>query len=269
MTAFVTTPTHVWLEKQLSQCNEQFLVACPFVGDYLAKATRQLPAKVNRLLVTRTDLRDFATGASDIDAVCETARLGAKVLSLPRLHAKVYVIDRNIALVTSANATHSSMRRNWECGVVIEDDEQVKNLSALLLSGFGAREKPQLWTLPELERLREPVRVFREALPPAKPKLRTGLFEHLDIALPVETWPGLIAGLPGWTRLTLEGVIHQSSDQFSIQDVYRICLPMVAKRFPANRFPREKLRQQLQRLRDLGFIEFLGDGRYRRTVKTG
>jgi chromosome condensin MukBEF MukE localization factor len=37
--------------------------------------------------------------------------------------------------------------------------------------------------------------------------------------------------------------------------------------YPNNRFPRQKLRQQLQRLRDLGMIEFLGEGRYRRTVK--
>jgi type II restriction enzyme len=33
---------------------------------------------------------------------------------------------------------------------------------------------------------------------------------------------------------------------------------------PENRHVRDKLRQQLQVLRDLGLIEFLGRGRYRR-----
>jgi hypothetical protein len=89
MISFVTTPTRVWLEKQLAECKERFLVACPYVGDYLANLAKRIPEDVNRVLVTRTDLRDSAKGASDIDAVCETARLGARVLSLPRLHAKV------------------------------------------------------------------------------------------------------------------------------------------------------------------------------------
>jgi len=31
---------------------------------------------------------------------------------------------------------------------------------------------------------------------------------------------------------------------------------------PANRHVRDKIRQQLQVLRDLGFVEFLGGGRY-------
>lgn len=268
MTSFVITPTHNWLEQNLPRCKDRFLVACPFVGDYLARASKNLPSRIDRLLLTRTDLRDFATGASDIDAVCKVAKLGAKVLSLPRLHAKVYVIDRVVALVTSANATHSGMRRNWECGVAIDNEAEVENLAALLFSGFGASEKPQPWTLPEIERLREPVRLFRESLPPSKPRLRTGWEEHPDITLPSQSWIALTAALPGWTRLTLEGVIGQPNEQFGIADVYRACLPMVAKRFPANKFPREKLRQQLQRLRDLGFIEFLGEGCYQRTVKS-
>ncbi len=39
--------------------------------------------------------------------------------------------------------------------------------------------------------------------------------------------------------------------------------PKLAKRPPANRNVQPKIRQQLQVLRDMGFVEFLGAGRYR------
>jgi hypothetical protein len=268
MISFVTTPTRVWLEQRLAECKERFLVACPYVGGYFANLAKGIPEDVRRVLVTRTDLRDFAKGASDIDAVCETARLGARVLSLPRLHAKVYVIDRCSALVTSANATHSGMRRNWECGVAISDEHEVVRLSKLLLSGFGANEKPQHWTLSDLEKLREPVRLLRESLPPASATVSTGLEEHPEITLSLQHWHQVGAGLPGWTQLTLDGVMRQPGGTFGLHDIYRVCLPMVGKRYPSSKFPREKLRQQLQRIRDLGMIEFLGGGIYRKTIVT-
>ena len=37
----------------------------------------------------------------------------------------------------------------------------------------------------------------------------------------------------------------------------------MARLHPQNRFVRPKIRQQLQILRDLGLLEFLGRGRYR------
>jgi hypothetical protein len=267
MISFITTPTRDWLEHHASKCSERFLVASPYVGDYLVKVARRLPTSVNRVLLTRTDLRDFAKGSSDIDAVCETAKLGAKVLSLPRLHAKVYVFDARAALVTSANATYSGMRRNWECGVAIGDELGVCSVARLLLSGFGSTDVPQTWSLRDLEKLRGPVVAIRKSLPAASAVTSAGFEEHLPITLPQERMEVLSAALPAWTRLTLEGIFSQPGERFDIHDVYRTCLPIARKRFPGNRFPREKLRQQLQRVRDLGIIEFLGEGLYRRTLR--
>ena len=221
---------------------------------------------MTRVLVTRTDLRDFAKGASDIDAVCESARLGACVMSLPRLHAKVYIIDNRAALVTSANATHSGMRRNWECGIALTDERESAQLTKLVNEGFGATEQPQRWTLSELESLKEPVRVLRDSLPPSVPTLTPGLEEHPKIVL--SRWHWLSSTSPArLDEAYVRGRGSQPREEFDIHDIYRSCLPLVAKQYPSNKFPRERMRQQLQRLRDLGMIEFLGEGQYRRTVK--
>lgn len=267
MTAFVTTPTCEWLESEIAGCKEKFLVASPYVGSYLPSLAKQLSKKVRQVLVTRTDLRDFAKGASDIDAVCDVARLGMEVKSLPRLHAKVYIIDNRSALVTSANATPSGMRRNWECGIATHDEKEVLRLAKILLCGFGASERPQKWTLLDLEKLREPVRALRACLPPAVASLTTGMDEHPDVVLSPEHWASINNGMAGWMQLALDGVSQQPKDIFDIRSVYNASLPIVAKKYPNNKFPKEKLRQQLQRLRDLGMIDFLGQGHYRRTFK--
>lgn len=50
--------------------------------------------------------------------------------------------------------------------------------------------------------------------------------------------------------------------EFSLQDVYAHA-DALAKLHPANRHVRDKIRQQLQVLRDLGLVEFRAPGHYR------
>jgi hypothetical protein len=53
-----------------------------------------------------------------------------------------------------------------------------------------------------------------------------------------------------------------------MDEVWTACAPIAANRFPNNLHAREKLRQQMQRLRDLGLVTFLGQGRYERLADT-
>lgn len=45
------------------------------------------------------------------------------------LHAKVLVVDRRVALVTSANITHSALHANIECGVVVHDVRAARSIA--------------------------------------------------------------------------------------------------------------------------------------------
>lgn len=64
-----------------------------------------------------------------------------------------------------------------------------------------------------------------------------------------------------WLTVTLGIVESIGSRSFSIQDVYAH-EELATRLFPHNRNVKAKLRQQLQLLRDMGFIEFLGNGSY-------
>jgi type II restriction enzyme len=56
--------------------------------------------------------------------------------------------------------------------------------------------------------------------------------------------------------------------EFILQDVYAFAAQL-QDLHPANQHVRDKIRQQLQVLRDLGLVEFLGGGRYRQNEVPG
>lgn len=66
----------------------------------------------------------------------------------------------------------------------------------------------------------------------------------------------------GWTLDVLRVVRGLDKVEFSLHEVYAHA-GALKKIYPLNEHVHDKIRQQLQVLRDLGLIEFLGDGRYR------
>jgi predicted Rdx family selenoprotein len=258
----VTTPTDKWLRGALEGCSSSFSVASPYVGKYLQDAVCRLQPKVKVSLLTRTLLSDFASNASDLEAVHAVAARTGGVFSLSALHAKVYVIDTKRALVTSANATFSGMYRNRECGAEIANRGEVQTLTRLIRSGFASTPKPQLWTVDDLDALRAPVETLRSALPRVSMLRQTAVEAPPRIRLQSRQMNRLIGSFSGWLQLTVEGISQIRSDHFTMDDVFAACAPLAASQFPDNRHVREKLRQQMQRLRDLGLILFLGAGRY-------
>ncbi len=66
----------------------------------------------------------------------------------------------------------------------------------------------------------------------------------------------------GWTLDVLNVVRSLNKPEFSLSDAYR-AEARLAHLHPANKHVRDKIRQQLQVLRDLGLVDFLGGGHYR------
>lgn len=66
----------------------------------------------------------------------------------------------------------------------------------------------------------------------------------------------------GWTLDTMKVIRTIGRREFSLVDMYAHVAELQALH-PHNRHVRDKIRQQLQILRDLGFVEFLGHGAYR------
>ena len=263
----VTTPTRDWLAKRARACTARMLVGSPYVNDAIIDLTEMVSKEVSQTLVTRTDLRDFAVGASNLDTLCTLVEEGVAVHSLSDLHAKMYIFDDSSALVTSANATVSGMWRNLECGLGTEDNAVVNELASSLMSGLGTGVSPQEMDRGELEALYAPLEAIKVSMPrPLRTSAKRPAEPAPEATFSVVDSERLLKGFKGWQRLTLEGVLSMPEDGFNMDDLLGVCGPVAARRYPGNYHVREKLRQQLQFLKSVGMVEFVTRGHYKLTM---
>lgn len=66
----------------------------------------------------------------------------------------------------------------------------------------------------------------------------------------------------GWATLTLRVIRSLGASNFSLGDLYRREF-LFSSVYPENHNVRAKIRQQLQVLRDMGYLDFCGGGTYR------
>ena len=72
------------------------------------------------------------------------------------------------------------------------------------------------------------------------------------------------SGARGWLVEIMAQIESLGRPEFTIDNAYGF-VPALSALYPENRHVREKIRQQLQVLRDRGWLEFVGRGRYRLT----
>ncbi len=83
---------------------------------------------------------------------------------------------------------------------------------------------------------------------------------RLDFAR-ISKLQSVVAKQRTWLIDVLNCVRKIKKADFTLQDVYRF-EPLLSTMHPQNKNVLAKIRQQLQMLRDLGFVEFMGRGRY-------
>ena len=265
----IATPTIEWLSQNARECRSRMLIASPYVNRGIMELTNLASRDVKRTLITRTDLRDFAMGASDLETLRILERDGVRIRSLIGLHAKIYIFDSASALVTSANATYSGMHRNWECGLGTTDASVVVQLSKYVLRGLGADRPPRKIEAEDLDSIRTALATIKTSIPQPSRLIEPATTAPApEPVFSIADEAELLAGFRGWLRLTLRGVIQMPRSSFRLQDLLSVCAPLAAQEYPKNYHVSDKLRQQLQELRDLGIVEFVSPGIYRRTLET-
>lgn len=70
----------------------------------------------------------------------------------------------------------------------------------------------------------------------------------------------------GWILDIMNCIDSIKKESFTLDEVYKFENVLKLK-YPSNNFIKDKIRQQLQVLRDKGIIEFVGRGRYRKLLK--
>lgn len=129
----IARPLRAALAEVIQLASEELLVAAPYIKtvevnwmcDLLAHSSGEKNCTIRVLTDIRSD--SVLSGSLDLEALNIFYQRGnrAEVVSLPRLHAKVYIADNRRALLTSANLTPAGLDHNYEYGVCLEDSALV------------------------------------------------------------------------------------------------------------------------------------------------
>ncbi len=110
------------LKAMIAKANREILIASPWIT---YGAWRRIKWDVAKFVKKGGELKvflkgnadDFARGSSDRSVVDEVIALGGVVRFVPKLHAKLYVVDRCEALIAAANLSKSGLDWSYEAGV--------------------------------------------------------------------------------------------------------------------------------------------------------
>lgn len=134
--SLLKSPWDKTLHRLVSQVEENLILVSPFIKrsktDQILSHLQKRRVHNSLQVVVLTNLRPESAlnGSIDLEAL---VRLGNKLpkfdlTHLPSLHAKVYVADRSMAIVTSGNLTDPGVSGGLEYGVVFSDETVVREI---------------------------------------------------------------------------------------------------------------------------------------------
>ncbi|MFH1011563.1 MAG: phospholipase D-like domain-containing protein [bacterium] len=132
------SPWRSEFQKALRQVRKELTIVTPFIKEseaaFVCDQLRSLKFAVEPCVKVATDLRaeNILAGSLDMDALktFQESLKEAVIVTLPHLHAKVYLIDSSLAIVSSANLTSWGLDSNYEYGVGISDASIVRRIKA-------------------------------------------------------------------------------------------------------------------------------------------
>lgn len=215
-------------------------------------------------VLTNINLASFYRKASDISALNAVLAHDHCVTNFPHLHAKIYIFDDAELVVTSANLTSSGLKRNLEYGIYTDETELVETAS----KDFQIFCSDELSGCVTLEHTREISNLLSDLTlsdEPALPSLALDFSSEEDI-LP-EHAALLVSGkLNGWSK-SVFGELSKIDKQIFTTEDFEIFTPQLKVLYPQNQHIDAKIRQQLQLLRDMGLIQFVSRGVYKKLWK--
>ena len=132
------------LSRMLETARFEVVIVSPWIKkqmwDRIAAPLNRFSRRGGRLVVfMRGCESDYSAGMSD-DIQNAVRNLGGEVLFVRPLHAKIYVIDRKEAIVTSANLSKGGIDDNYEAGVWLNDPGILKDICAYIDDLYQCRQ---------------------------------------------------------------------------------------------------------------------------------
>jgi HKD family nuclease len=261
----IKSPWHGLFCKLVKSSRKSIKITSPFIKEKIVLNlfdSKKPAVKVS--LITSFKLMNFYTGASDLNALEVILKKNGVVSNYQKLHSKIYIFDDTTAIISSGNLTVGGLIHNYEYGVLIEDKNSLNEIS----NDFGDLLKDEATgkiSYSEIEKAKDIISKIPKSTPivldESEINKKSGEFEIYTGG--IET---IISSLKGWKLEIFKCLMLLPKPTFSLNDLTQFKTHL-QRRFPSNNFIEAKIRQQLQYLRDIGLVEFLGNGKYKKLWK--
>lgn len=140
MISTVMSPWAPTLDNLVSEASKSLVLCSPYIGrDPCARIAEQLRRNnrtgIEILVLTDLSRENMLSGATDVSALIQLCEAIPRtdIRFLPSIHAKVYVADESLAVITSGNLTQSGLNRNCEYGLSVSDAGLVTKIRSEIL----------------------------------------------------------------------------------------------------------------------------------------
>jgi len=165
--------------------------------------------------------------------------------------------DDSKAIITPGNLTYGGSMKNYEYGIYLDNKSLLKKITSDY-NELSKNERTGLVRKTDLETVKQILSKIPKSVSPQLPSFEIETPEEkLDIIeLPIEY---IESSLKGW-KLEVFKCINTIPNQIVTINEINKSENYLRNKYLDNQHITDKIRQQLQHLRDLGLIEFLGNG---------
>lgn len=183
---FLRSPWAEHFDFLIKQVRSSLVISSPYIGRepcsriLAIKSSSEEANQLSILLLTDLSRNTLLSGATDVSAICDLVNTfrHMEIRFLPSIHAKVYVADDKIAVITSANMTKGGLLNNFEYGVKLDDGYLVRRIKLDIIEYAALGTIIDQTKLELLSQISSDLnRIRAEAERTVKSRLRTE-FEH-------------------------------------------------------------------------------------------
>ncbi len=261
----IKTPWKSIFLELVNQSAKSIKITSPFVKNDICSELLDAKKSTSKIkLITSFKLNSFYNGSLDIEAIESIIDHGGFVKNYSRLHSKIYIFDDRKAIISSGNLTSGGLVKNFEYGVLIDEIAIVRQV----INDYNNLIRDEVTGTIKVSHLKA-VRAILNSLPkPSVPDLPPFKIETPEKNNDTIEQAGesIAKSLSGWKLEIFRCIDSIPSQFFQLREVNEFA-DQFKINYPTNSNIEAKIRQQLQQLRDIGLIEFLGHGHYKKLWK--
>lgn len=227
----------------VKSANERIYLSSPFIKQSVADLiVSHKSQSVDCKLLTKFTLSNMRGGGLDLSAIQTFKDNQFSLKNIDNLHAKIFIFD-NKAIITSANLTNGGLHNNLEYGVLLENETKIESD---FLNYYNNADYQQIESKHLLK-----VQALLEKLP----KIQTSKRLNGEVQIFAEE---LDKNLSNGNQKVFDSIEQIGLEIFTTQDIYQF------KDQFSGRTPENTIRRNLQELRDIGLLEFVEKGVYKK-----